>query len=40
MEDKQKWNHFNRLSPFEVSAISQPLKQLSKVPVRLGLRAR
>ena len=34
MEDKWRWNHFNQLSPLEVSAISQPLKELSKVPAR------
>ena len=26
MEDRYKWNHFNQFIPFEVQAISQPLK--------------
>ena len=34
MKAKLRWNHFNQLFPFEVEAIGQPSKQLSKVSVR------
>ena len=36
MKDKLRWNHFNQLFPFEVEAIGQPSKQLSKLSVRRG----